>query len=252
VNLDFGNLVGREPFEYAVAGGALLVAAICAVVAFYASRERHRILDTPTVPTGRLFIGVMEVFGGARPAPWRSSIRSPLDGTECVWWSIDVQRREKTKNSTSWITEDSIQSNNWIGVDDGSGLAVVCLAGASPNRLSQQIFDVEDLAEHLTETDLRARAAEQEELGTDPNISKTRRFLELVTSSYNLDVELRNLGGTRRLVEYSIPLNAELYVRGRTQFDNDLHHAVFHNPNQPVVTFCGTEKRLLLYRAVKT
>ena len=59
-------------------------------------------------------------------------LKAPISGNACPFYSIEIQKLVKTKNSTRWVRVDQFYSEDHFHLDDGSGaLAQVFVAGAT-------------------------------------------------------------------------------------------------------------------------
>ena len=83
----------------------VVLAAGAAVLAIARVRKRWRFTDIPTSDAGHVFPGLSEVHGTVEPIG--KPARAASDGSDCVFWTYSVQREQKDKNGSHWVTEES-------------------------------------------------------------------------------------------------------------------------------------------------
>ncbi|PSH00864.1 MAG: hypothetical protein BRC30_01270, partial [Nanohaloarchaea archaeon SW_7_46_7] len=79
--------------------------------------------DTPTQKIRSMSMGTVEVKGEAGVVS--EKLKSPLTNTECVYYEYEVEEYKRTGKHKSWQTIDTGSSSKAIGIDDGTGAAVV-------------------------------------------------------------------------------------------------------------------------------
>ena len=66
-------------------------------------------------------------------------VNSPISGVPCVFYSIEIQKLKRSKNSTHWRTIDKFYSHKGFYVDDDSGAnALVLVDGAKMTHKGRQ------------------------------------------------------------------------------------------------------------------
>jgi len=66
-------------------------------------------------------------------------VTSPISNVPCVFYSVEIQKLKRTKNSTYWQTIDTFYSHKGFYVDDDSGAnALVLVDGAKITREGQE------------------------------------------------------------------------------------------------------------------
>jgi len=66
-------------------------------------------------------------------------VNSPISGLPCVFYSIEIQKLKRSKNSTYWKIIDKFYSHKGFYVDDNSGAnPLVLVDGASITHQGQQ------------------------------------------------------------------------------------------------------------------
>lgn len=225
---------------------AAVVAVVAGLTARKSSQQVHRSVDTPTVPTGRPVIGTIEVIGKARTGLAAPLIMSPFDGERCVFWRIEIEHYVKRGKSSTWKRVDHFQSSHWISVDDGSGPIQVDLSNSSLERTDKQKISAQDLPTTLSGSSLRAIAAGKApsfDLAEVPPDQATlfSRFVDRLGEHYDRMKPLNQLNGQFRVVETRMVENQELYVYGRSEFNETLHRAVISSAQKhdPVYVFRG-------------
>ena len=110
-----------------------LLAVACTLGALWALRKFldsvrgvRLIHDTPLVRIRSAAQGYVKLYGHARSAASEPT-RSPLTSRPCVWWSYQIERRDKDRSlATTWLAGDSATSIEPFVLDDGDG---ECLVG---------------------------------------------------------------------------------------------------------------------------
>ena len=121
---------------------AVLGAIACwALYKFAASIRRDRYLeDTPLVKIRSAAQGYVKVFGRARPAQTDPTV-SPLSLRPCVWWSYDVQEKQRnSKGETTWRTIDSAASITPFVLADADGECLVGPVNAEITPTSRDVW----------------------------------------------------------------------------------------------------------------
>ncbi len=219
-----------------------------AVVFWKSSRRLWSAVDTPTLVTGHVTIGQIEVCGKADAAPGKALVNSPLSAKTCVWFKAEVQQETGGKNK-SWKTRHTSTSSPWLVVDDDSGPVLVNLAGVSPASLDSTTIGARDLPAFLAAHDLDVTAAGGQYL-PNPNRVGTggivQRLMEEVTQTFRPDQPIAELGGKWRVLESRIELGSQLYVIGSTRFDEGEHSVRFEKQKgRPLFVYNGSQKDLV-------
>ncbi len=109
-----------------------LLVASCTVGAVWALyrclleiRNARLIGDTPLVRIRSAAQGYVKIFGRAHAAAPTAPM-SPLARKPCVWWSYEVERRDRNRSIASWLTVESATSIEPFVLNDGDG---ECLVG---------------------------------------------------------------------------------------------------------------------------
>lgn len=121
---------------------ALLAAIACwALYKFAASIRRDRYLeDTPLVKIRSAAQGYVKVYGRAKPAQADPTL-SPLSLRPCVWWSYDVQEKQRnSKGETAWRTIDSATSITPFVLADADGECLVGPVNAEITPTSRDVW----------------------------------------------------------------------------------------------------------------
>ena len=220
----------------ALTGGA---AAVC----FASSRRAWAAIDTPTIATGNVVLGRVEVTGKAGPGPSGTRIVSPLTAETCVWWSVEVEEETGSGKSKSWKTRHKATSDPAISVDDGSGPIVIDLTGTSISSADTHVIKGDDAPPSLT-----ANVLDEIALGK-PFLPRTdtdeRGFFDRLLTGWGTDTPITTLTGNWRISETYLPEGSDVYVLGSTAFDEARHAAVFVKANdRPLYVYSGTEDQL--------
>ena len=83
---------------------------------------RNLIRDTPTSKVGNIKEGLTEVYGDVVPMNLQ---RAPITGTECAYYSYQVQEYRSTGKSHAWVTIDHASSDNEFYIQDETGQAKI-------------------------------------------------------------------------------------------------------------------------------
>ncbi len=220
----------------ALTGGA-------AAVSFFSSRRAWAAIDTPTIATGNVVIGRVEVAGKAGPGPSGTRVVSPITAQTCVWWSVEVEEETGSGKDKSWKTRHQATSEPAITVDDGSGPIIVDLTGTSISSPETNVIKGDDAPPSLTANALTAIALGEPFL---PATSEDDRgFFDRLHTGWDTDTPITSLTGTWRISETYVPEGSDIYVFGSTTFDEERHAAVFVKAkDRPLYVYSGTEGQL--------
>ncbi len=220
----------------ALTGGA-------AAVSFFSSRRAWAAIDTPTIATGNVVIGRVEVTGKAGPGPSGTRVVSPITAETCVWWSVEVEEETGSGKDKSWKTRHKVTSDPAISVDDGSGPIVVDLTGTQVSSPETKTINGSDAPPSLT-----ANALDQIALGKPflpETTSDDRSFFDRLFTGWDAATPIAALAGDWRITETYVPEGSDIYVLGSTSFDEDRHAAVFVKArDRPLYVYSGTEGQL--------
>ncbi len=220
----------------ALTGGA-------AAVSFVSSRRAWAAVDTPTIATGNVVIGRVEVTGKAGPGPSGTRIVSPITAETCVWWSVEVEEETGSGKDKSWKTRHKVASDPAISVDDGSGPIVVDLTGTQISSPETNVIKGDDAPPSLT-----ANALDEIARG-EPFMPQTtdddRGFFDRLFTGWDTATPITMLTGNWRITETYVPEGTDVYVLGSTVFDEERHAAVFVKAkDRPLYVYSGTEGQL--------
>jgi E3 Ubiquitin ligase len=123
------------------AAGVLAAIACWALYKFAASIRRDRYLeDTPLVKIRSAAQGYVKVFGRAKAAQADPTV-SPLSLRPCVWWSYNVQEKQRNaKGETTWRTIDSATSITPFVLADADGECLVGPVNAEITPTSRDVW----------------------------------------------------------------------------------------------------------------
>lgn len=138
------TIIRDAPFGVflAMVGVPLAMAAVAVIAGWHARSRAALVKQTKTVPVGmaedgyRAFEGTVEAIAG-------ETVRAPLTGAECCWYSAKVEhftRRASTHNAKAeWRTVRSITSSAPFFIRDSTGVCPVRVYGAevTPTDKSQ-------------------------------------------------------------------------------------------------------------------
>jgi hypothetical protein len=88
-------------------------------------RNAHLVADTPLVRLRSAAQGYVKAYGRARVAT-PDPPRAPLTNRPCVWWSYEIERRQRNRSGASWSQVETESSITPFVLDDGDG---ECLVG---------------------------------------------------------------------------------------------------------------------------
>lgn len=138
----------------------VVLAAGSAVLAIVRVRKRWRFTDIPTSDAAHVFPGLSEVHGTVEPLG--APARAASDGAECVYWTYSVQREQKDKNGSHWVTEESGTTALPFQVRDASGaVRVVIDHEAGVGNLAE--IDIEHLSLNYLRPYARVRSKTYEQ-----------------------------------------------------------------------------------------
>jgi LemA protein len=213
------------------------------IVAFLSSRRAWAALDTPTIQTGHVVIGRVEVTGKAGPGTSGVRIVSPMSATTCVWWRVEVEEETGSGKDKSWKSRHKAESSPSMTVDDGSGPILVDLRDTSISSPETNVVDGDDAPPSLTGTSLTELARGKPFLPTAYN--DDRGFFKKILSGWEEGVPIAALSGNWRITETYVPEGADIYVLGSTSYNETTSTASFvKSKDRPLYVYCGTEKQL--------
>ena len=229
-----------NPLAWLVPGA---LTAVAGIVAFLSSKRAWAAIDTPTIATGNVVIGRVEVTGHAGVGPSGIRVVSPITAETCVWWSVEVEEETGSGKDRSWKSRHKAFSEPGVTVDDGSGPILVDLTGTSLRSPESQTHNASKLPPSLTSDDLTRLARGTPYVATAAD--DDRGFFAKMFDSFSTDAPLASLSGNWRVTETYLPDGADLYVLGTTRYDETRTAAVFtHAKDHPLYAYAGTEKQL--------
>jgi len=92
-------------------------------------RLKRLIENMPTSKVRSIAMGMVEVYGEARPCNGR--LRSPFSGSDCVYYRYTIEEYRRSGKSSRWVTVRKGQSNNCFYLKDDTGAVLVNPEGAS-------------------------------------------------------------------------------------------------------------------------
>ncbi len=216
---------------------------VAGAVSFLSSRRVWAAVDTPTIATGNVVIGRVEVSGKAGPGPWGTRIVSPITAETCVWWSVEVEEETGSGKNKSWKTRHNVSSMPGLTVDDGSGPILVDLTGTSIKSPETNVVSGDDAPPSLTGQALNEIAEGRPFLPAV--VADDRGFFERLFTGWDESVPISRLSGTWRITETYVPEGSDMYVLGSTTFDEERHAAKFvQAKDRPLYVYSGTETQL--------
>ena len=230
-----------NPLAWLVPGA---LTAVAGAAAFLSSKRAWAAIDTPTIATGHVVIGRVEVKGHAGVGPSGIRVVSPITAETCVWWSVEVEEETGSGKNRSWKSRHKSSSQPGVTVDDGSGPILVDLTGTSLRSPESQTHNASKLPPSLTSDDLTRLASGTPYVATAAD-DDDRGFFAKMFDSFSTDAPLASLSGNWRVTETYLPDGADLYVLGTTRYDEARAAAVFaHIKDHPLYAYAGTEKQL--------
>ena len=124
--------IARELTLGALVGTLFVLAATAAISAWWLRRglKRARLLeDTPTALIRSAAQGYCELNGYAEVLPG-ATVRSPLTGAPCCWWSYEVAEYVRAGKNSRWQVIESDISGALFALDDPTGRCLVDPDGA--------------------------------------------------------------------------------------------------------------------------
>ena len=214
-----------------------------ATVSFLSSRRVWAAVDTPTIATGNVVIGRVEVTGKAGPGPSGTRIVSPITAETCVWWSVEVEEETGSGKNKSWKTRHKVSSEPGITVDDGSGPILIDLTGTSIRSPQSNVIKGDDAPPSLNAHALNEIATGSPFLPIP--VVDERGFFNRIFTGWDETTPIAMLSGNWRITETFVPERSDLYVLGSTTFDEQRHVAKFvEAKDRPLYVYSGTEAEL--------
>jgi hypothetical protein len=124
--------IAREMTFGALVGTLFVLASMIAASAWYLRRglKRARLLEnTPTSLIRSAAQGYCELNGYAEVLPG-ATVRSPLTGAKCCWWSYEVAEHVKSGKNSHWRIIEADVSPALFALDDPTGRCLVDPDGA--------------------------------------------------------------------------------------------------------------------------
>jgi hypothetical protein len=115
------------PLQARIVAGLLAAVALFALRAFFVRWRRERLVaDTPLMRIRSAAQGYVKVSGRARP-PGPAPTAAPLSSRPCVWWSYQVEHKERdSRGNSRWSTVEKAESTELFVLADQDG---ECLVG---------------------------------------------------------------------------------------------------------------------------
>jgi hypothetical protein len=231
--------------EDLIAGGLVGLVLVLLIVAIMESRRYWDIVDTPTIPAGHAFPGVIEIFGEARLGG--HSVISPLSGANCAWvqWRISGTGNDNERSTAAVIT-----SPFQVHVTDATGVVTVYLGDRAP---------IEAISETFTQTELPsvsggmlrafANGKHPTRIATPSDGDKSLAFRSVIgkeaVTPYNSYLDLSVAGGDWAIVERRIEIGDPLYVHGSASVMPDGGPLLMAAELGPLIAFRGEERGLI-------
>ncbi len=129
--------VDLRVFVYALiffAAGILLF-----IQGFRNLREKRLIENTPTSKIEGLAMGLVEVFGKAKPFQEKIH-KSPFTNTDCVYYRYTIEEYRSSGKSGHYVTIDEQRTSDPFFVQDETGKVLVNPEGAEINKPDKTVF----------------------------------------------------------------------------------------------------------------
>jgi LemA protein len=237
----------------------LVIACACALLWRRLTNRVWAAADTPTIKTGHVVMGKVEVSGMARPATPSAIYTSPFTGKPCVWWSASVKHFTSSSDGNEWVTMHCSMSSPWLAVDDGTGPVLVHIPdnrpyGNASNTYKQNEVPAQLAAQHLDTTVINAvvpaatAVAHEKKAArwlSRPDLLRQKKMVP-VSGKLNPAQPFQTMQGKWQIREEYIELNAPLYVIGNVVYDDVMDCPRFQQlDDRTVHVYNGTEQRLL-------
>jgi hypothetical protein len=230
--------------EDLIAGGLVGLVLVTLMLAILESRRYWAIVDTPTIPAGHAFPGVIEVFGEARLGG--HSIISPLTGADCAWvqWRISGVG-ERSERSTVAVITSPFQ----VHLTDDTGVVTVFLGKHAPIEAIQETFTQAELP-NISGGMLSAFANgfRPNRMATPTDGDKSLAFRSIMgkneTTSYNSYLDLSIATGEWSVTERRIEVGDPLYVHGTASAHPDGGPLLMAAELGPLTAYRGEESGL--------
>ncbi len=107
--------------------------------AFYYFLRKRIIEDTPTARIRSAAQGYVELTGIGKLMDGPPII-SPLTGTQCTWYSYQIEERRRSRRRTRWVTVDRGTSDELFLLEDETGTCVIDPEGAGVTPAARDIW----------------------------------------------------------------------------------------------------------------
>ncbi len=195
------NISTQEFSEAVIWAGFGIGLGIYWFIAGFRELKNTRIIQNiPTCKIATGAVGTNVEIQGEILRNENKTLKAPITGRDCVFYSVEIQKLVKTKNSSHWVTVDQFFSDEGFVLDDGSGAnAMVYVKGATIKRKGK-VKTFQARSSNMSELPPHLYGALQEKAGQ--------------LKSFSLKETSWIFSKQYRFLEWSFPPEQSIYVLG--------------------------------------
>jgi hypothetical protein len=166
-------------------------------------RELKHTRTIQNIPTSKIATGAVGTNVEIQGKILRDAnkiLKAPITGRDCVFYSVEIQKLVKSKDSSRWVTVDQFFSDEGFVLSDGSGAnAMVYVEGATIKRKGR-VKTFQARSSNMSELPINLYSALQEKSGQ--------------LKSFSLKETSWIFSKQYRFLEWSFPPEQSIYVLG--------------------------------------
>ncbi len=166
-------------------------------------RELKHTRTIQNIPTSKIATGAVGTNVEIQGKILRDAnkiLNAPITGRDCVFYSVEIQKLVKSKDSSRWVTVDQFFSDEGFVLSDGSGAnAMVYVEGATIKRKGR-VKTFQARSSNMSELPINLYSALQEKSGQ--------------LKSFSLKETSWIFSKQYRFLEWSFPPEQSIYVLG--------------------------------------
>ncbi|MFQ5474418.1 MAG: GIDE domain-containing protein, partial [Candidatus Nanoarchaeia archaeon] len=178
-------------------------------------RLKRLIENTPTSKIRSIAMGLVEIYGSV--VPYKNLLKSPLTGSDCVYYFYKVEEKRNSGNSTRWVTIKSGKDRVPFMLKDETG---------------QVLVDSED-----ANIDIPPNLSTRSRSGHSKTI---RSFLE----KNHIRYKLLGFNKSLRFKEYHIAPEDKLYIMGSAGDNPFVKNAAAQKNEEDIMIHKGEDDKI--------
>lgn len=197
------------------------------------------VIGTPTSKIRSMAMGMVEVEGTALPPQGRKLLRSPVTGSECLFYRYEVEEYQQNGDDKDWVTIDEGMEGIAFYVQDDTGYVLVDPRGADLRVDQDELVHVD--------------GGEQPPEPIQAFIERNQR-IDAEDTSFDIGGLSLATGNDRRYTEWIVAPDENVYVMGeameRPQFDgsaqNERNIIISSDEDTPWFTISDSSEKELI------